>query len=451
MYGKKGQFNAASAASGGLQNGMTATTNVMRNATGPNRWGQSFNRLANTAGPNITAASAGPLNVQAADAGQIDVQAANAKLRNSRQGLNQGIGFQEGQIASTDLNQYQNPYQQQVIDNATDDLNRARQITQNDIGAQATAAGAFGGSRHALVEAENNRNFADSVADMAAQQRMAGFNNAQAMAQQDIANQMQGQQMRTGAAAQLGNLNLSNAQRRDQVGLANTQNRITNAQRLDNNSQQNVQNRLTDAARRDQVSIANAQNQLANNRNQLAAAQAGQNATAQNRGIKLQAAGQLAGMGGQAFSQQNQINSQMMQNGAMQQALQQQLINAGKGQYAGWTGAPQSALNLPLMAVGAAPNVGTQTTTQSGGGSGLMDALGFGASLLPFLSDRRAKEDIRRVGQTDSGLPIYVYRYKGGDTFHMGVMAQEVEAVQPEAVVERPDGLKAVRYDLIEA
>jgi hypothetical protein len=114
-------------------------------------------------------------------------------------------------------------------------------------------------------------------------------------------------------------------------------------------------------------------------------------------------------------------------------------------------GAPQSALNLPLMAVGAAPNVGTQTTTQSGGGPGLMDALGFGASLLPFLSDRRAKEDIRRVGQTDNGLPIYVYRYKGGDTFHMGVMAQEVEAVQPEAVVERPDGLKAVRYDLIEA
>ncbi|WP_199537340.1 tail fiber domain-containing protein [Phaeobacter inhibens] len=374
---------------------MTATTNVMRNATGPNQWGGTFGRLSQTSAPVV--------------------QAASANLGEARQGLSQGIGFQEGQIASTDLGQYQNPYQQQVIDNATGDLNRARQMTQNDIGAQATAAGAFGGSRHGLVEAENNRNFAESVSDMAAQQRMAGFNNAQGMAQQDIANRMQGQQMRTGAASQLGGLNLANAQRRDQV------------------------------------SMANAQNQLANDRNQLAAAQAGQSRSVQNKQLKLQAAGQLAGMGGQAFNQSNQINQQMAQNGAMQQAMQQQLINAGKGQFAGWTGAPQNALNLPLMAVGAAPNVGTQTTTQSGGGSGLMDALGFGASLLPFLSDRRAKEDIRRVGQTDSGLPIYTYRYKGGDTFHMGVMAQEVEAVQPEAVVERPDGLKAVRYDLIEA
>ncbi|AUQ64434.1 hypothetical protein PhaeoP51_03503 [Phaeobacter inhibens] len=395
MYGKPGQFSGAAAASGGLQNAMTATTNVMRNATGPNQWGGTFGRLSQTSAPVV--------------------QAASANLGEARQGLSQGIGFQEGQIASTDLGQYQNPYQQQVIDNATGDLNRARQMTQNDIGAQATAAGAFGGSRHGLVEAENNRNFAESVSDMAAQQRMAGFNNAQGMAQQDIANRMQGQQMRTGAASQLGGLNLANAQRRDQV------------------------------------SMANAQNQLANDRNQLAAAQAGQSRSVQNKQLKLQAAGQLAGMGGQAFNQSNQINQQMAQNGAMQQAMQQQLINAGKGQFAGWTGAPQNALNLPLMAVGAAPNVGTQTTTQSGGGSGLMDALGFGASLLPFLSDRRAKEDIRRVGQTDSGLPIYTYRYKGGDTFHMGVMAQEVEAVQPEAVVERPDGLKAVRYDLIEA
>lgn len=423
MYGKSGQFNAAKGAANGLQNAMTATTNVMRNATGDTRWGRTFGRLSNTSAPTISAASAGP----------IDVQAANAQLANARNGLNQGIGFQEGQIASTDLGQYQNPYQQQVIDNATGDLNRARQMTQNDIGAQATAAGAFGGSRHGLVEAENNRNFAESVSDMAAQQRMAGFNNAQNMAQQDITNQMQGQQMRTGAAGQLGGLNLADAQRQDNVSLSN------------------VQNRISDAQRRDQVSMANASNQLANDRNQLSAAQAGQSARAQNRGLKLQAAGQLAGMGGQAFDQSNTINQQTMQNGAMQQALQQQIMNAGQQQFNGWTGAPQTALNLPLMAAGAAPNVGTQTTSTSGGGNGLLDALGFGASILPFLSDRRAKEDIRRIGQTDGGLPVYVYRYKGGDTFHMGVMADEVEVVQPEAVVQRPDGLKAVRYDLIEA
>lgn len=291
--------------------------------------------------------------------------------------------------------------------------------------------GPFGGSRHGLVEAENNRNFAQSVADMTAQQRAASFDNAQNMAQQDIQNRMQGQQMRTDAAGQLGNLNLSNASRRDNV------------------AQNNVQNRLSNASRIDAVRGRNASNRLTNRAQQLAAAQAGQSAQAQNRSQQLAGAGQLAGMAGQSFNQANSINQTMAQQGAQQQMLQQQLIDAAKGQYGGFIGAPQNALNLPLMAVGATPNVGTQTTTQSGGGNGLFDALSFGASLLPYLSDRRAKEDIRRVGQTDDGLPIYVYRYKGGDTFHMGVMAQEVEAVRPEAVVQRPDGLKAVRYDMI--
>lgn len=63
-----------------------------------------------------------------------------------------------------------------------------------------------------------------------------------------------------------------------------------------------------------------------------------------------------------------------------------------------------------------------------------------------FISDRRAKEDIRMVGTTDSGLGVYIYRYKGEDKFQMGVMADEVEKIFPEAVVEREDGLKMVKY-----
>ena len=48
----------------------------------------------------------------------------------------------------------------------------------------------------------------------------------------------------------------------------------------------------------------------------------------------------------------------------------------------------------------------------------------------------------------DSGLPVYRFNYIGEDTVRIGVIAQEVEAVQPEAVVEVA-GFKAVRYDLI--
>ncbi|MCA0856154.1 tail fiber domain-containing protein [Phaeobacter italicus] len=421
MYGKKGQFNAARGAAMGLQNAMTQTTRTMNR--GPATASFSEANLQPFQQQLRANAAYDPRNQKAADAG----------VRGARETLAAGQSFQAGQIAQTDLSPYMNQHQGQVINNALSDMDRARQMAQNDAGAQATAAGAFGGSRHALVEAENNRNFAEQAARMAAEQRAAGFDRAQSAAQSDISAQMQGQQLRNASAQANAGIGIQNAQRWDQM------------------RQQNVQNDLQARQIGNQAaSIGGSQRlQQAQDRNQNRQFNAGQQMA--DRGMDLQAAGQLAGQAGQAFNQQNQISSQMMQNGAMQQALQQQLINAGKGQFAGWMGAPQSALNLPLMAVGAAPNVGTQTTTQSGGGPGLMDALGFGASLLPFLSDRRAKEDIRRVGQTDSGLPIYVYRYKGGDTFHMGVMAQEVEAVQPEAVVERPDGLKAVRYDLIEA
>lgn len=63
-----------------------------------------------------------------------------------------------------------------------------------------------------------------------------------------------------------------------------------------------------------------------------------------------------------------------------------------------------------------------------------------------FISDRRMKDNIRRVGQTDGGLPIYTYTYKGDSAVRMGVMAQEVEVVIPAAVVELPNGIKAVDY-----
>lgn len=70
---------------------------------------------------------------------------------------------------------------------------------------------------------------------------------------------------------------------------------------------------------------------------------------------------------------------------------------------------------------------------------------GLGSALigaLPF-SDERLKTDIRRVGETDGGTPIYTYRMKSGGPVQMGVMAQEV----PNARVVDPDtGFYRVDY-----
>jgi hypothetical protein len=77
---------------------------------------------------------------------------------------------------------------------------------------------------------------------------------------------------------------------------------------------------------------------------------------------------------------------------------------------------------------------------------GLFGLAGSGITAGIKYSDRRLKSDIRRVGILDNGLPIYSYRLNGSPVTEIGVMADEVEAVNPHAVFEQPDGYKMVDY-----
>ena len=58
-----------------------------------------------------------------------------------------------------------------------------------------------------------------------------------------------------------------------------------------------------------------------------------------------------------------------------------------------------------------------------------------GAIVVGTVSDVRLKRDIVLVGRRDDGLGIYSYRYLWSDTVYVGVMAQEVALVHPDAVV----------------
>jgi hypothetical protein len=74
--------------------------------------------------------------------------------------------------------------------------------------------------------------------------------------------------------------------------------------------------------------------------------------------------------------------------------------------------------------------------------------IGQALQLLPMMfSDERVKDEIRQVGTLHNGLPVYAYRYKWGGPTQLGVMAQDVEQVNPEAVIE-VEGIKMVNYDL---
>jgi hypothetical protein len=78
-------------------------------------------------------------------------------------------------------------------------------------------------------------------------------------------------------------------------------------------------------------------------------------------------------------------------------------------------------------------------------------ALGIGAAYAGRPSDRRLKENIELVGRDErTMLPLYEFEYKGGDGRRfLGVMADDVEKVFPQAVIEMSNGYKAVDYDLL--
>ena len=140
-------------------------------------------------------------------------QQANTGITRAGQAAMTGTQFSPMAITAptaATMSQYSNPYETGVVNQNLADIERSRLLAQNNMGAQATAANAFGGSRHGIAESETNRGFADRAAAMSGQLRQQGYNNSQQMARQaQMQNQqaqLQGQQQRMGAASQLGTL-----------------------------------------------------------------------------------------------------------------------------------------------------------------------------------------------------------------------------------------------------
>lgn len=185
-------------------------------------------------------------------------------------------------MGAPNIAQFQNPFIDQVYNTSLGQLDRARQMATNQLGAQATQAGAFGGSRLGVAEAETNRGFADAAANLAANLNMQGFNTA------------------------------------------------------------------------------------------LQAAQ-------QQQGTQLAGAGQLGNLANLGFGFGQQLTGNQMVQGQQQQAIQQAVIDALRGQYGGFTGAPASGVGLYSQILGNTPYSQTQTTSNN---PGILGILGAGLSLL---------------------------------------------------------------------
>lgn len=62
-------------------------------------------------------------------------------------------------------------------------------------------------------------------------------------------------------------------------------------------------------------------------------------------------------------------------------------------------------------------------------------------------SDARLKRDIITLGHLENGMTVYRFRYQGSDQVYVGLMAQEVQMVRPDAVVRGDDGYLLVDYN----
>mgnify|MGYP003641612049 CR=1 FL=1 len=148
---------------------------------------------------------------------------------------------QQAMQGPLNVNAYANPYTDAVINRTQQDIARQQEMSSNQLGAQAGAAKAFGGSRHGVAEGVMAGEYGRASGDIAAQQRQQNYNQA-------LQASMQDRQARLGAASQLGGLGQQ---------AFNTGQTIQQNQQQQGLLQQGIQQALIDAAKQQYAGYTN--------------------------------------------------------------------------------------------------------------------------------------------------------------------------------------------------
>jgi hypothetical protein len=343
-----------------------------------------------------------PLQQQAQTQAQNSVTAGQGLLGQAASGATSGASYAPSSVtpqtlASTNLSAYLNPYTQDVTNATMNALNLQNQQQINNEAGQFTSAGAFGGARQGVADAQTNNLFANTAAQTLAGLNQANYANAQQAAQSDISNNLQGQLANQQAGLQGANLNLGAA------GL------LGNLSGLQQQLGLNSANSLNSLGAEQQAT-------------QTAADQAAyQEALRGQINPQQQLAAQLGLLGETPML----TNSQGQSNTTYSPSL---LSSIGQG-----VGIAGSLFGVP-----------------SGGGGvlgGVSNAANPFMSYLASMSDERSKENVVTIGRDAKGRRWVEFSYRNDPTRHIGVMAQEVQKTDPEAVVEHPIlGLLMVDY-----
>jgi len=100
--------------------------------------------------------------------------------------IQQGINPITGEEIETGIGQFFNPFTEQVVDTSIQDILEDRARQQSDISSLASQAGAFGGTRQALLESELGRTTQRNIGDIGGRLRTAGFEAAANRALQNL-------------------------------------------------------------------------------------------------------------------------------------------------------------------------------------------------------------------------------------------------------------------------
>jgi len=326
-------------------------------------------------------------------------------------------------LLSQDIGAYQSPYQQQVIDLAMGDIQKQADIARGGAQDRAIRAGAFGGSRSAVLEAESQKPYAEAMARTAAGLRQSGFEQAQQAAQADLARQ---QQLGIFGAGQEQQRALQQAQFGQQAGIFG--------------AELGQQRRMQQA-------------QMEQQRQMGGLDIAGRAALSQPQ-LEMQARAQRAGLLGGLQGQQVQGLGLLGQAGAQQQGLQQRAIDAQRGEFQRALGYGPQQVGLLQAGMGT-PLISQSTTGQQKTGAG--DVLGTAAQLagMYFMSDKTLKENIKPIGKSENGHNVYTWDWNdkakelGVNDPTTGVIAQEVMKYMPEAVSKHANGYYMVNYGVL--
>ena len=213
LYGTPMNLPAVQAA--GLAPGQEQAAALARQGIGA--WQPYLSQGATTVGQGQALGQAGATALGAMNVAPQFTQA--------QQAMNQAAALTGGGLGTYDTAmtaQFMNPYQQQVTQNALQEMRRQGDIAAQQTAAQAVRSGAFGGTREGVQRAEQERNLQDLMSQRAfqdyaanyAQAQQAGLTAFEQARQRALATGAQTAQIGQGIgalAAQQGGLDLSRA------------------------------------------------------------------------------------------------------------------------------------------------------------------------------------------------------------------------------------------------